>query len=178
MRNKVNSSSSFGNSNTNNTNTNSIKEESSNDDTLLDDDVMSRETPSDNNSNNHDDDDDVDDGTNRVCRTKSHGELPYSETAAFQQINVSTTQNAAGSATELEVQTVLSDGELSTEAAHPGESHSRILRESPEYESVWKLYPCPQIQQLALHLYKYADISPLINNAQQLNRMLSGVEKC
>ena len=186
MRNQVESSSSFVNTNTNNTKKNSVKEESSNDDAseVSDDDGVSRqrrhsENTNNNNVRNDNDDVDVDDNdANRVCRTKSYGELPYSETAAFRQINMTTTENVAGSSTESEVYTAASDGEISTATAHPGDAQSRILREAPEYQSVWKLFPSTQIQDLALHFYKYAHIAPLINNAQQLTRMLCGIDKC
>ena len=67
---------------------------------------------------------------------------------------------------------------VSTRTAHPGDSNSRVLLQSAEYRHVWQMYPSEDLRDFANHVYKYAHISPLITNANQLMRLLSGLDSC
>ena len=117
-----------------------------------------RRNSMDNNHNhNHDD--------NSLHRAKSHGSEPHDENAEFR------TEDGS-------ISIAASDLASSTNPAHPGESRSRLLLESPEYVGVWQLYPQVHLREFAIYVYKYLHIEPLINNAQQLVRLVDGCKRC
>ena len=115
--------------------------------------------------NSMDDDDNHNDKQNALHRAKSYGSEPYDENAEFRKRDQSVT-------------IIISDLASSTGTAHPGETTSKLLLESPEYQGVWELYPETHIREFATYIYKYSHIEPLINNAQQLVRLLDGCKKC
>ena len=110
-----------------------------------------------NHNHNHED--------NSLQSAKSHGSEPYDENAEFRAGDGSVSMAA-------------SDLASSTGPAHPGECRSRLLLESPEYQGVWELYPETHLQEFSIYVYKYLLIEPLINNAQQLVRLVDGCKRC
>ena len=110
-----------------------------------------------NHNHNHND--------NSLHRAKSYGSEPYDENAEFRAGDGSVSMAA-------------SDLASSTGPAHPGECRSRLLLESPEYQGVWELYPETHLQEFSIYVYKYLLIEPLINNAQQLVRLVDGCKRC
>lgn len=102
---------------------------------------------------------------NSLHRAKSHGSEPYDETAEFRSRDGSPSMAA-------------SDLASSTGPALPGETRSKLLWESPEYQGVWELYPQIHIREFTQYVYKYLHIEPLINNAQQLVRLVEGCKRC
>ena len=102
-----------------------------------------------------------------ISRTRSHGDLPAPETAAFRRRFV-LMQNSGCSDDD--------DDDVSTKTVAPGTSKSQLLLDSPEYEGVWDIFSNPMLRDFAMHVYKYAHIQPWINNADQLRRLLSGLQ--